>query len=107
MADIAEATPGTDVADALRALHADRRWRETEGEWWPGILSYLWPGCGYGGSCLPKDVRALRAHAEHLGVAVPQLRSTEAVNEARVAKVVAQALAARRARESKIAVLGT
>jgi UDPglucose 6-dehydrogenase len=42
---------------------------------------FLYPGCGYGGSCFPKDVKALiRTAAEH-GTELHILSSVEAVNE--------------------------
>jgi UDPglucose 6-dehydrogenase/GDP-mannose 6-dehydrogenase len=47
------------------------------------ITSFLEAGCGFGGSCLPKDVKALIAHGEDVGSPMPLLRSVIAVNEAR------------------------
>jgi UDPglucose 6-dehydrogenase len=42
---------------------------------------YLYPGCGYGGSCFPKDVKALIKTAEKNGYNMEVLRAVENVNE--------------------------
>ncbi len=42
---------------------------------------FLYPGCGYGGSCFPKDVKALIKTAEQQGYPMPLLRAVESVNE--------------------------
>jgi UDPglucose 6-dehydrogenase len=43
--------------------------------------SFIYPGIGYGGSCFPKDVKALIHTARQLGVDAKLLRSVESVNE--------------------------
>jgi UDPglucose 6-dehydrogenase len=45
-------------------------------------FSFIYPGAGYGGSCFPKDVRALRCTAEKSGARVSILSAVEGVNEA-------------------------
>ena len=42
---------------------------------------FLYPGCGYGGSCFPKDVKALIATGREYGYELKVLESVEAVNE--------------------------
>mgnify|MGYP000171795433 CR=1 FL=1 len=42
---------------------------------------FLYPGCGYGGSCFPKDVKALIKTAEKNGYSMYVLKSVEEVNE--------------------------
>ena len=42
---------------------------------------FLYPGCGYGGSCFPKDVKALIKTAEQNGYRMEVLRAVESVNE--------------------------
>src|SRR5262249_53383809 len=62
---------GADVAEVRRGIGFDRR-----------IGHYfLFPGVGYGGSCFPKDVRAMIRTAEETGMDFSLLREVEAVNE--------------------------
>jgi UDPglucose 6-dehydrogenase len=108
-AALCEATPGTDVEEVLGSLHLDRRLSPIHrGERVsPGILSYLRAGCGFGGSCLPKDVTALRDFARKQGVASLLLDAVSAVNAARPAQLVALAEdALGTLRGAAIAVLG-
>jgi UDPglucose 6-dehydrogenase len=44
-------------------------------------FAFLFPGVGYGGSCFPKDVRALMKMAEELGVEPRVMRAVDEVNE--------------------------
>lgn len=107
LAAVAEAIDGVDVEASLRALHADRRWTRTEGRWAPGILSYLWPGCGYGGSCLPKDVKAIVCEGQRLGIQTPLLAATDHVNELQPGRLADRIDAVRPLAGTSVAVLGT
>lgn len=42
---------------------------------------FIYPGCGYGGSCFPKDVKALAHTAQDVGYDAQLLRTVEAVND--------------------------
>ncbi|MGI8576610.1 MAG: UDP-glucose dehydrogenase family protein [Nocardioidaceae bacterium] len=71
--------------------------------------SYLTPGLGFGGGCLPKDIRGFVARAEELGAgrAVQLLREVDATNtrqRARTAELATSWLAAVRGR--RVAILG-
>ncbi len=48
---------------------------------------FLYPGCGYGGSCFPKDVKALVKTAEKLGYEMKVLKAVEEVNESQKLRV--------------------
>jgi UDPglucose 6-dehydrogenase len=50
--------------------------------------SFLFPGVGYGGSCFPKDVKALIRMGEAAGVALPVVEATERTNVAQKASLV-------------------
>ena len=43
--------------------------------------SFLYPGCGYGGSCFPKDIRALIKTAEDYGYEMRVIKAVEEVND--------------------------
>ncbi|MDO4715983.1 MAG: UDP-glucose/GDP-mannose dehydrogenase family protein [Propionibacteriaceae bacterium] len=99
MAELCEATGGdvTALADALG--HDARIGRR-----------FLGAGVGFGGGCLPKDIRAFVARAEELGVdeAVSFLRQVDAINERRRERVVTLAVRSLggSVAGSKVAVLG-
>jgi UDPglucose 6-dehydrogenase len=62
---------GADVDQVRRGVGSDRRIGHP----------FLFPGVGYGGSCFPKDIRALTSLARHLGLDFDLLRAVERVNE--------------------------
>ncbi|MET0856854.1 MAG: UDP-glucose/GDP-mannose dehydrogenase family protein [Telluria sp.] len=49
---------------------------------------FLYPGCGYGGSCFPKDVRALRKTADECGSGMMIIDAVEAANGAQKHRLV-------------------
>jgi len=72
----ADAIGGIDVAQAFRILHMDKRWQNGS------IRAYFYPGCGYGGYCLPKDTNAFYAVAKRAGFDGPILKNVIATNDA-------------------------
>lgn len=91
LAGICEHVPGADVQTVMEALYLDHRisplidGRRIK----PAITTYLQAGIGFGGSCLPKDVDALRAFAHGQDVATPLLDAVGRVNLARPTQIVA------------------
>lgn len=65
--------------------------------------AYLKPGFAFGGSCLPKDVRALRASAQHKGLKTPIFDALLEANEEQVRRAHQMVL---KSGKKKIAMLG-
>jgi UDPglucose 6-dehydrogenase len=73
---------GADVDFVRKALGADRRIG----------YPFLFPGVGYGGSCFPKDVKALVATGREHGLELDLLRAVERTNERQKKVLVSKAL---------------
>jgi UDPglucose 6-dehydrogenase len=106
---IVESTPGVDAEEVLSIIHADRRFVGNQdgrvGR--PEILSYLKVGCGFGGSCLPKDTKALVGYARSVGQTPVLLEVTLAINEGQAASLVERANRALEGlNDRRVAVLG-
>lgn len=98
---IADAIGGIDVKTAFQMLHLDRRWSGKPAK----MTSYLYPGCGFGGYCLPKDIAALRHTARAAGVKADVLRGVISANDAIARHFVGKIIRATRAR-TRIGILG-
>jgi UDPglucose 6-dehydrogenase len=78
MANLCEKIPGADVKIVATAMGLDKR---------IGPL-FLNAGLGYGGSCFPKDVKALIAHSKNLGYRLELLEAVESINKTQPLKAV-------------------
>ena len=85
LGDLASAIGGIDIVQVMRGVHTSRYLSGggSERPWTAPLASYLEAGCGYGGSCLPKDVKALAAHARQHGVEARILQAVDSVNAGR------------------------
>lgn len=71
IANIAERL-GADIEEVRKGIGSDPRIG----------YQFIYPGCGYGGSCFPKDVRALASIANEAGLQADMLQAVERVNNA-------------------------
>jgi nucleotide sugar dehydrogenase len=97
MANICERVPGVDVSKVMAGVGRDERINP----------KFLNAGAGFGGSCLPKDTKALCTFAQAQGYSAPLLMATLAVNKAQAFHVAQLALATLgEPRNKKVALLG-
>ena len=99
MAEIADAIGGINVADAFHILHMDKRWNDCN------MTSYVYPGCGYGGYCLPKDTCALYSQAVAKGYEPEILKHVIELNNDR-AKSIAKKITDNLSEGQTIGILG-
>ncbi|MHA3980933.1 UDP-glucose dehydrogenase family protein [Halovulum sp. GXIMD14794] len=85
------AASGVDVVEAMAGVHLDKRFSPILPDGSrvsPSSLVYLAAGCGFGGSCFPKDVKALISYGKAAGNGMDLLSSVIAVNEAQPARML-------------------
>ena len=73
-----------DFKKVMLGVHLDNRWSPLEKDGkkiFPEILEYLKPGCGFGGSCFPKDIKALSSLAKETSIKPNIIDSVIAVND--------------------------
>lgn len=99
-----------DAMEVMRGVHLDKRFSPILQDGTrvnPASNSYLEAGCGFGGSCFPKDVKALIAHGQKHGSDMALLDSVIAVNAkqpGRMLELLGKHIANRKG--VKVAVLG-
>jgi UDPglucose 6-dehydrogenase/GDP-mannose 6-dehydrogenase len=88
LANLGSALGGIDTLDVMRGVRVSQYFTMSNEGGLPAITSFLRAGCGFGGSCLPKDVKALISHGERTGLEMPLLKAVIRVNEAQPGRVV-------------------
>ncbi len=90
IANISEAIGNIDVQEVLTGVCFDKRLNPRINNTLvnPGILAYLAAGCGFGGSCLPKDIKSLMAFSEKTGYVPEIIKATIKINEIQPVKFV-------------------
>jgi UDPglucose 6-dehydrogenase/GDP-mannose 6-dehydrogenase len=81
IANLGATIGGIDATEVMRGVHLSQYFREHTDDQLAAITSFLEAGCGFGGSCLPKDVRALVAHGRAAGASMQLLESVIGVND--------------------------
>jgi UDPglucose 6-dehydrogenase/GDP-mannose 6-dehydrogenase len=69
--------------DVIKGVISDKRWSPIidKTRITPTITTYFTPGAGFGGSCFPKDVQAIRAQGEYLGLSMNMTDAVLSVND--------------------------
>lgn len=78
MADLCQRVPNADVSVIAEGMGLDRRIGK----------DFLRAGLGFGGSCFPKDTKALVSYAEEQGVDLSIVKAAIGLNEVRVNRIV-------------------
>lgn len=109
IARIAESTKKVDIVDVWKGVHLDKRLSPMMGKVRikPGVLNYIFSGCGFGGSCFPKDVKALASFANEIKTDASLIKSVININKTQPHQtIVLLKEAIGQIKNKKIAVLG-
>lgn len=90
IARLCSAVGGVDAIDVMRGVHQASYFtiRRGEDSITAPITSFIEPGCGFGGSCLPKDVTALIGQGREKGLAMNLLQSVLDINRGQPEEVM-------------------
>lgn len=108
MANLAASFKNIDIKRVMDGVKLDKRWNpkinnvRTE----PEILTYLKAGCGFGGSCLPKDISALTNLGIKHGKDMKIMKSVLEVNKNQASQIIFDLKKDMKLEEKKCLVLG-
>ena len=90
MANLASNIKKIDYNNVLEGVVSDHRWNLNKkgDDTPPGIVKYLKPGCGFGGSCFPKDVEAIVNTGNEKGLKMSVLNSVLEINRGQPNQVI-------------------
>lgn len=90
IANLCTSYENVDAIEVFNGLHKDRRLSPIiDGDRInPDINTYLKPGCGFGGSCFPKDVKSLISEAKNKNINLHLLNSVIEINKQQPSKMV-------------------
>jgi UDPglucose 6-dehydrogenase len=91
IANLGSAIGGIDAAEVMRGVHMSRYLTvalSDNARVAAPLSSFYEAGCGYGGSCLPKDVAALAARGRQVGSPLALLEAVAEINEHQPARLV-------------------
>ncbi|MBW7851585.1 MAG: UDP-glucose/GDP-mannose dehydrogenase family protein [Rhodospirillales bacterium] len=88
IAAVCERLPGADEAVVMAGVHLDRGFAADAAGGRAPMVRFLRGGVGFGGSCFPKDLMALRHFAHDLGAPTTMIDAVIATNRSRAGQVV-------------------
>jgi UDPglucose 6-dehydrogenase/GDP-mannose 6-dehydrogenase len=91
IANLCSACGDIDVTEVMKGVHMDKRIcpiLSNGKRLIPSFTAYIEAGCGFGGSCFPKDVKALIAHGEKVGSPMRLLDAVIQVNQNQPRRII-------------------
>ncbi len=91
--NLCTAIGGVDVTEVMEGVHLDKRFSPIldQGRVRPSSLTYIEAGAGFGGSCFPKDVKALITYGQDKAQPMSVLKSVIETNRNQPARMVEMA----------------
>jgi len=90
LANLSSKLGGINIKDVINGVQLDKRWNPilNKKRVRPDIIKYLVPGCGFGGSCFSKDLKALRFLGHELDLNMRMISSVLETNNEQPHQVI-------------------
>jgi len=90
LANVASTLGNIDYNNVIKGVISDKRWSPIidNNRITPSISAYFTPGAGFGGSCFPKDIQAIRTQGEKLGLNMAVTNAVLDINKKQASRVI-------------------
>jgi UDPglucose 6-dehydrogenase/GDP-mannose 6-dehydrogenase len=90
LANVASTLGNIDYNNVIKGVISDKRWSPIidNNRITPSISAYFTPGAGFGGSCFPKDIQAIRTQGEKLGLNMAVTNAILDINKRQASRVI-------------------